>query len=125
MADIVVAEFMDEETARHGFRSRDLLFDPGLVDDTPRLCTALEDARALIVRNRTQVRGEILEAASRLEVVGRLGVGLDNIDMEACRARGIKVCPASGANDLISRRICYYGGACAVARRLGRDWQCR
>jgi (S)-sulfolactate dehydrogenase len=54
----------------------------------------------LIVRNRTQVRGVLLEAAPRLKVVGRLGVGLDNIDLEACKARGIEVRPATGANDL-------------------------
>jgi (S)-sulfolactate dehydrogenase len=56
--------------------------------------------RGLIVRNRTQVRGTLLVACEKLEVVGRLGVGLDNIDLEACRARGIAVCPATGANDL-------------------------
>jgi (S)-sulfolactate dehydrogenase len=70
------------------------------VDDAPRLAAAVRDARALIVRNRTQVRGALLEAAPRLEVVGRLGVGLDNIDVAACEARGIAVYPATGANDL-------------------------
>ena len=100
MPEIVVSEFMDEETAREGFRGRDLLFDPALVDDPDRLAEAVRDARALVVRNRTQVRGGLLDAASDLKVVGRLGVGLDNIDLEACRARGIEVCPASGANDL-------------------------
>ena len=97
---IVVCEFMDEEIARDGFRGRDLLFDPSLVDDPDRLLAAVKDAEALIVRNRTQVRGALLEAASALKVVGRLGVGLDNIDLDACKARGIEVCPASGANDL-------------------------
>ncbi len=38
-------------------------------------------------------------AAGALRIVGRLGVGLDNIDMEACRVRGIAVYPATGAND--------------------------
>jgi len=55
---------------------------------------------ALIVRNQTQVRGALLEQATQLKVVGRLGVGLDNIDMDACQARGIQVFPASGANSL-------------------------
>ncbi len=55
-------------------------------------------ADAWIVRNRTQVRGAALAAAVRLRVVGRLGVGLDNIDLEACAARGIAVIPATGAN---------------------------
>ena len=70
------------------------------MDDPARLAAALPEARALIVRNRTQVRGPLLEAGAKLKVVGRLGVGLDNIDTEACAARGIGVIPATGANDL-------------------------
>jgi (S)-sulfolactate dehydrogenase len=54
----------------------------------------------LIVRNRTQVRPALLAAAPHLEMVGRLGVGLDNIDLDACAARDIAVHPATGANDL-------------------------
>lgn len=100
MAEIVVCEFMDEEIARDGFKGRDLLFDPALVDAPERLAASVEDAKALVVRNRTQVRGALLERAAALTVVGRLGVGLDNIDLKACEARGIEVCPASGANDL-------------------------
>ena len=46
------------------------------------------------------MRGALLEAATALKVVGRLGVGLDNIDMEACKARRIAVCPAAGANNV-------------------------
>ncbi|MXN67470.1 3-phosphoglycerate dehydrogenase [Stappia sp. GBMRC 2046] len=76
------------------------IYDPGLVDDPAQLMELLPEARALIVRNRTQVRGEVLAAARRLECVGRLGVGLDNIDVEACKARGVAVYPATGANDL-------------------------
>ena len=100
MADIVISEFMDEPVLRRAFAGRDVLYDPGLVDRPAELAQALADARALVVRNRTQVRGALLDAAPRLRVVGRLGVGLDNIDLEACRARGIAVHPATGANDL-------------------------
>jgi len=100
MAEIVISEFMDEAAIRASFGARDVLYDPKLVDDAPRLAAAVRDARALVVRNRTQVRGALLEAAPRLEVVGRLGVGLDNIDVPACEARGIAVYPATGANDL-------------------------
>ncbi len=100
MAEIVVSEFMDETVAREAFAGRTLLFDPGLVDEPERLAAALGDARALIVRNRTQVRGALLEHAPKLVVVGRLGVGLDNIDVDACSARGVHVAPATGANDL-------------------------
>lgn len=100
MADIVISEFMDEDVLRRAFAGRDFLYDPTLVDRPAELAQAVAGARALVVRNRTQVRGALLEAATALKVVGRLGVGLDNIDLDACRARGIVVHPASGANDV-------------------------
>jgi (S)-sulfolactate dehydrogenase len=99
MAEIIITEFMDDATVRLAFAGRDVLYDPALVDRPDELLRAVLDARALIVRNRTQVRGSLLEAAARLSVVGRLGVGLDNIDVEACRKRRIAVVPATGAND--------------------------
>lgn len=62
------------------------------------LLEGLDGAQGLIVRNRTQVDAALLAAATQLKVVGRLGVGLDNIDVESCRQRGIRVIPALGAN---------------------------
>jgi (S)-sulfolactate dehydrogenase len=100
MADIVICEFIDETAVSEGLAGHDVLYDPTLVDRPDDLLAALSDARALIVRNRTQVRGVLLAAAPRLQVVGRLGVGLDNIDVEACTARGVAVYPATGANDV-------------------------
>lgn len=100
MADIVISEFLDEAAIAAILKGRDVLYDAKLVDDPARLAAALKDARAIVVRNRTQVRGALLDAAPRLRVVGRLGVGLDNIDMDACKARGIDVFPATGANDI-------------------------
>ena len=62
-------------------------------------CSGLvADADGLIVRNRTQVDAPLLDVGPRLRVVGRLGVGLDNIDLDACSARSIAVRPAVGAN---------------------------
>jgi (S)-sulfolactate dehydrogenase len=98
MSQVVVSEFMDEDALAPLRDERDVLFDPSLVDDRPGLLSRLGDAEAIIVRNRTQVDEELLAAAPRLRVVGRLGVGLDNIDMEACSRRGIVVHPATGAN---------------------------
>ncbi len=100
MSDIVITEFMDEAAIAEVLKGRDVRYHPSLVDRPDELRSALADCRALIVRNRTQVRGALLEAAPRLKVVGRLGVGLDNIDLDACKARGIEVRPANGANDL-------------------------
>jgi (S)-sulfolactate dehydrogenase len=100
MPDIVITEFMDEEAIRDGLDGFDVLYDPKLVDRPEDMARALGEARAVIVRNRTQVRVPFLASARTLEAVGRLGVGLDNIDMEACKARGIAVYPATGANDV-------------------------
>lgn len=97
---ILITEFMDEDAIRDGLAGFDVRYDPTLVDQPQALLEAVREASALIVRNRTQVRGDVLAAATKLEVIGRLGVGLDNIDVEACRARNIKVYPASGANDV-------------------------
>jgi (S)-sulfolactate dehydrogenase len=98
MPDIVVTEFMDDD-ALHNFGSNyDVFYDPNLVDDSDKMFEMLRDCRAVIVRNRTQVRAEFLDAAPKLEAVGRLGVGLDNIDLPACKAKGVAVLPATGAN---------------------------
>jgi len=100
MPDIVISEFMDAAAIEDLSADYDVLYDPALVDRPEDLASSLTEARALIVRNRTQVRGPLLEAAPALRVVGRLGVGLDNIDLGACRDRNIEVCPATGANNV-------------------------
>ncbi|MGL4289178.1 MAG: hydroxyacid dehydrogenase [Phreatobacter sp.] len=100
MTDIVISEFMDEAAVEDLRRDFSVTYDKGLVDRPDELARLTAGARALIVRNRTQVRGALLAAGSRLEAIGRLGVGLDNIDLAACKARGIAVLPATGANDI-------------------------
>jgi (S)-sulfolactate dehydrogenase len=100
VAEIVISEFMEQAAVDDLSAGFEVLYDPTLFEREAALRAALAPARALIVRNRTQVRGAVLAAGARLEAVGRLGVGLDNIDLEACAARGIKVLPATGANDV-------------------------
>jgi (S)-sulfolactate dehydrogenase len=100
MTDIVITEFMDEAAVATLAARYKVHHDPELFGKPEELARLVADIPALIVRNQTQVRGDVLAAAKNLEVVGRLGVGLDNIDMEACAARAIKVFPATGANSL-------------------------
>ena len=97
---ILITEFMDERAVARLQAAHDVLYDPQLVDDAPRLASEAASADVVIVRNRTQVRGALLAALARCTVVGRLGVGLDNIDVPACEARGMRVMPATGANAL-------------------------
>ena len=100
---IVITEFMDDDavaTLVKAFGESNVMYDATLVDKPDALALAVADCDALIVRNRTQVRGALLDACQRTRVIGRLGVGLDNIDVTACEARGMKVIPATGANAL-------------------------
>jgi len=100
LSRVVITEFVDERVLPALRAKHDVLYDAKLVDDPARLLKEAASADALIVRNRTQVRGELLAALSRCRVVGRLGVGLDNIDVPGCEARGMRVIPATGANAL-------------------------
>lgn len=108
---IVISEFMLDSSVARLAAHHEVLHDATLVDRPADLLQAAADADALIVRNRTQVRGELLAAMQRCKVIGRLGVGLDNIDMDACRERGIHVAPATGAN---ARAVAEYVVAMAL-----------
>ena len=94
----MVPEFLGEEHLARLSARHEVTYDPDLYSDRPRLLAAMGDARAVLIRNRTQIDREFIAAASKLFIVGRLGVGLDNIDMDACAAAGIQVRPAVGAN---------------------------
>ncbi len=62
------------------------------------LRAAIVGAQALVVRSATQVDAALLEASSGLAVVGRAGVGLDNVDVDAAAERGVLVCNAPASN---------------------------
>lgn len=97
---IIITEFMDVPAVESLKAKFNTTYDATLVDRRAEMLASLADCDALIVRNRTQVNAEVLAAAPKLKVVGRLGVGLDNIDVAACKARGVEVIPATGANAL-------------------------
>lgn len=98
MVQIVISEFMDQPAVDRLSRKFTVRYEPTLVDRPAELADVISEADALIVRNRTQVTDALLAAGSRLRVVGRLGVGLDNIDLKACASRQVVVIPATGAN---------------------------
>ena len=99
MTKIVITEFMTQSAVDDLIDDFDVVYERDLFERPDDLKRLVLDAEGLIVRNRTQVRADLLDAAPKLRVIGRLGVGLDNLDMEACAARKIPVFPATGAND--------------------------
>lgn len=68
--------------------------------DTPEFDATLPHAEGLVVRTYTRVNAALLARAPKLRVVGRGGVGLENIDVPACRARGVEVVYTPDANTL-------------------------
>lgn len=100
MPDIVITEFMDESPVEELKAGYSVHWDKTLCDKPDEIKALLGEAKALVVRNRTPVTDDILAAGPNLKVIGRLGVGLDNIDLAACEARGVKVCPATGSNNV-------------------------
>ena len=75
-----------------------IIHEPDLWSRKEELKAKLADASALVVRNRTQVTRELIEAAPKLKVIARAGVGLDNIDLSAADENGVVVAAALGIN---------------------------
>lgn len=73
-------------------------YDPSLWNNRQALLEKVKEVDALIVRNQTKVDDELLQAGKNLKVVGRLGVGLDNIDLKIAKLLKIDVVYARNAN---------------------------
>ena len=95
---ILITEFMDEDAINLLKKKYDVHYDISLAEDSNSLVKLINKMKALIVRNKTLVTRELIENAPNLTCVGRLGVGLDNIDLNACEEQNITVYPALGAN---------------------------
>jgi len=127
--NIVICEFMDEAAVANLAARHVTFYDSALVSRPRELGERLADADALVVRNATRVTAELLRGAPALKVVGRLGVGLDNIDVDECRARGIEVIPATGANALAvaeyviaAAMLLLRGAYCSSSAVAGGEW---
>ncbi|MEV5300578.1 phosphoglycerate dehydrogenase [Amycolatopsis methanolica] len=106
LAPSTLAVFGDEVEVRH-------------VDgtDRPALLEAVKSADALLVRSATKVDAEVLAATTRLKVVARAGVGLDNVEVPAATARGVLVVNAPTSN-IVSAAEHAVALLLAVARRV-------
>ena len=92
---VIVTETLDDRCARWLADRTELVW---CSHDQPDFRNQLADAHGLVVRTYTQVDESLLEAAPRLQVVGRAGVGLDNVDVAACTARKVAVVYTPDAN---------------------------
>ncbi len=78
----------------------EVVIDPALWKAPDKIKAALPECRALIVRNQTRVNADLLSAAAKLQVIGRAGAGLDNIELSAATAKGIVVVSTPDQNSI-------------------------
>ncbi|WP_297498971.1 hydroxyacid dehydrogenase [Thermococcus sp.] len=85
--------------------------------DEDRLVELVRDVDAIIVRSKPKVTRRVIKSAPRLKVIARAGVGLDNIDLDAAKERGIKVVNSPGASSRSVAELAF-GLLFAVARKI-------
>jgi D-3-phosphoglycerate dehydrogenase len=83
-----------DELSREG--ALDITIKPGLSETD--LIEIIPEFSAIVVRSQTKVTADVLNAGGKLRVVGRAGVGVDNVDVEAATQRGVLVLNAPGGN---------------------------
>jgi phosphoglycerate dehydrogenase-like enzyme len=98
MTKILITEFINQDSLNDLNNIFEIKFDEKLWEKNEELTEIIKDYDGLIVRNKTQVSKQILSNAKNLKFIGRLGVGLDNIDTEFCKTKNIHVQPATGMN---------------------------
>ncbi|MEM3420634.1 MAG: hydroxyacid dehydrogenase [Candidatus Hadarchaeum sp.] len=89
MVNILITDKIDEEGIRRLKEVANVDLAIGL--KPPELLERIKNYEVLVVRSATKVTKEVIEAGKKLRIIGRAGAGVDNIDVEAAKARGIKV----------------------------------
>lgn len=98
MKKVLITEFMEQDSVDKMSENFDVTYDTSLHENQAKLSSLIVNTDAVIVRNKTQLTEDLLSKAEQLTFVGRLGVGLDNIDTDYCSNNGIFVQPATGMN---------------------------
>src|SRR5260370_18013063 len=102
-----------DELRREG--ALEITIKPGLSETD--LIEIIPEFSAIVVRSQTKVTADVLNAAGKLRVVGRAGVGVDNVDVEAATRRGVLVLNAPGGNTVSTAEHAFSLLLC-VARKI-------
>ena len=98
MINILITEFIDTEALKILSKDFNVIYKKDIWENSDYLTKEINKFEGIIVRNKTNLNQSILEKAVNLKYIGRLGVGLDNIDTEYCKKNNIFVQPATGMN---------------------------
>lgn len=96
--DILITEAFDDPAIDRLAADHNVVREPGAFKNPARLKELIAETRTIIVRNQTQLTADVLEAAPNLIGIGRMGVGLDNIDVAKASELGIVVVAPLDAN---------------------------
>ena len=100
MFKILVSDSLSEEGLSILKSSKDFIVDVKTGLKPAELKSIIAEYDALLVRSATKVTGEIIEAGTKLKIIGRAGVGLDNVDLKAATAKGIIVMNTPAGNTI-------------------------
>ena len=98
MIKILITEFINQNSINNLKKKFEIKYDEKIYENKLKLENIIHNYEGLIVRNKTQIDSNVLKNAKKLKFIGRLGVGLDNIDTEFCKNKNIHVQPATGMN---------------------------
>lgn len=115
--DILIAENIGGRWIDELKEKFTVTIEPDLWKSPDKIKAILPGCRALIVRNQARVNADLLSAASTLEVIGRAGAGVDNIEVPAASARGIVVVSTPDQNSISVAELAI-GMMLALARKL-------
>ena len=98
MKKVLITEFMEQDSVDTIAQKFEVTYNPNLSENIEELASQIGFFDAIIVRNKTQLNESLLVTTNKLRFIGRLGVGLDNIDTNYCENNNIVVQPATGMN---------------------------
>lgn len=97
---VLISDSLSKEAVEILQKEKELKVDVNTKLTPAELKAAIKDYDALVVRSGTKVTKEIIEAADKLKIIGRAGVGLDNVDVEAASKKGIIVVNTPAGNTI-------------------------
>jgi len=102
---ILVTDPVSEDGLQILRQAEDMEVDVNTGIPEDELCKLIPDYDALVVRSQTKVTAKVIEAGTRLKIIGRAGVGLDNVDQQAATKRGIIVMNTPGGNTISTAEL--------------------
>ena len=115
--DILISEELQAPAVERLEKKYMVVREPALWKDPEGLKRLMREARAVMVRNQTQITAEVLQSSPQLLVIGRVGVGLDNIDVASASRLGITVVAPLDANATSVAELTF-GMMLALARKI-------